>query len=414
MVKILCIFLVLLIWLCACSSDNTSTTPVASSESSSAESTDPLNMIPNTLQVSNDGLLIVQGTSLHYYSFQTQAITGIADNIDIETLYAAPEINMVLYSPLETREIRYVNLQNLDQRTLIEETDTGSNHWAVIERSLDDEWLVLQVSGELILISADAEEIYTALEWSSVALTWLSDNSLLMLGANRGQPTYDVFSMSLKETVSLDIEPEALREDQSIMDRELSTLDVSFPEQSFQQERLYIHYPDALNNQADMMPCGLWEIRGSFDDSRNTDTLYAEYDVYEFADVHLMPDQSILFLQSKIQNCSIELPVVEILWVTNGQTRVLARNVFPGNTLGRNYDEIHQNNNTGRLTVSPDGNFVAWVSGDLDAGYSSVSFMDLNNSEYPLFTLLETTIDRNNLNKFIDEQIYYKVYWVSR
>lgn len=398
------------------SASDTNTVTASATEAPSAENP-PRETIASALEGRQQGLLIVQGQSLLFYDFESGSSRPVADEMIVDSLKFLPASDIAIYSLPDTRSIIYENLGTGTRQELVPDIDQNLFYrWSFRSESPDHEWLILQSGRWVMIVSADGQSIHTLEQPYSVTFEWLVDNNVLMVGSGNNNPVYEAYRLGEESQTELDIAPEALAADPGLMDSQLAALDLQRRENPNDFDRIWVEYPQEIIVSSGGY-CNDWrishqQVRGG--EYRAT-PLYEAEGVFGLSDPFLRPDGSLLFLEARTEDCSPLSPSVALLLWQEDRLYTISDDVFPGAGVGRDTNALMiENGATHRLSVSPDGDFAAWISGNVDEGSSALHLSDLRDPAFRSETLLSVEIGNNSRTVFVDEQMIYEVYWVNR
>jgi len=161
--------------------------------------------------------------------------------------------------------------------------------------------------------------------------------------------------------------------------------------------------------------CGTWEIKRReypSDGSDAVDTLLVMEDVYRLTELQAFSDGRLLFLAWRMPDCNMtDIPQVSLLELTPGtaEPRSLIENgIFPGLSIsdwGQRFHGIQP-----RYALSPDENYVAWLSGGLETVRTALHFTNLASGTTETF--LQFDGQDSSTNDFLEQIILTGVYWL--
>jgi hypothetical protein len=162
--------------------------------------------------------------------------------------------------------------------------------------------------------------------------------------------------------------------------------------------------------------CGTWEIkRREFpaDGSDAVETLLVMENVYRLTELQALSDGRLLFLAWRMPNCNMtDIPQVSLLELTPGaaQPRTLIENgIFPGLSIsdwGQRFYGVQP-----RYALSPDENYIAWLSGDLATVQTALHITHLVSGTTE--TLIQLSGQDSTTDDFIAQMAITGVYWLE-
>lgn len=230
-----------------------------------------------------------------------------------------------------------------------------------------------------------------------VTFAWTDDNRVLLVDDDdqdtqiEGEPVlYAVDPLSGQRT-ALDIPVEHLPFDFVAAEAALAEQDIHFAETFHDYQRTdvlpdgtraYIVRPDNAGYRA-MPYCQPWSVATRAAPDADAETIYSDDETTFLTDLAALPDGSVLFLRWALAGCEFMGEMqVELVHVVPGETpTVLTGEINPGQN-GNANDVTRLIYESGRkYDVSPDGRYVIWIGGGLQAGMSSLNVIDLETGD---------------------------------
>jgi hypothetical protein len=172
--------------------------------------------------------------------------------------------------------------------------------------------------------------------------------------------------------------------------------------------RLSVQIPEA-NLSFKPEQCNVWTI-DKLTDNGDIETVYTASEIMWITDLTVLPDESVLFLEWSSEGCSVDgmrlalkrlMPSGDVVQVVEGISRIED---------GRNNLNLLIFNQGHRFTVSPDGQYVVWPSGDIDHNPAQLNLTDIDTGE--TLVLLEA-LSGGGANAFMDNDMFRSVFWVA-
>lgn len=153
--------------------------------------------------------------------------------------------------------------------------------------------------------------------------------------------------------------------------------------------------------------CAEWVLNRFFPDGTSAMLYTAPETLFLNAPV-VLPDGSIAFERWYLENCDTASRHAELLMIRpDGDIQVITDEIDPGDS--QNYSFFF--GDTGpRTNMSPDGRYIAWIGGGLDAGYSTLNLYDVaQNVNIELERVLR---DASNYATFHLDAAFQAVAWL--
>ncbi|MBI5930271.1 MAG: hypothetical protein HY862_13255 [Chloroflexi bacterium] len=152
--------------------------------------------------------------------------------------------------------------------------------------------------------------------------------------------------------------------------------------------------------------CGLWQVVKA--DVSNSTPIYSVEDATLLSHLRVLPDGSFLVLHWWLEDCGIEQLRTDIVRVMpDGESAVLLPEIDPGTEVNLSFLAA---SNGQKFDVTPDGRYILWLGGGLQAGYSAVNITDLQTNTTA--TLMKQT-QSGSADSFLENQIFSNVYWIT-
>lgn len=318
------------------------------------------------------GLLVTVDEVLVYARFDGEPATLIHTDMTPFTVEALPNRRVAFIgrqSDGGRRDSAYVF--NLDSNEFEAEYPLDASG-AIIGWSDDGQWLTIgefQNNSQAIVVSADGSFRSEAITYG-FDMAWLTDNTAIFMARDPDDgssayalrhydPTTDTFTdldIPITEDFNLTVatyEVELADLGYIISDHYL--LFDRFDEN--ETERWFLPLPEALaaNNQA---VCATWDITRLNREDGTTDVVRQVQDTHRLSDLNLLPDGSALVIRWFRDDCTLSNALeAELLRISpDGDSTVVLDNILVDTNSIQNFGQER------RYTVSPDGQFVVWVS----------------------------------------------------
>lgn len=364
------------------------------------------------LRALGGNLVFVQGESLYIYPHgSTDHPTLITDHFTPNRIIITPDGRALFYNLNETVTTTNGNLVRVDLDTLDEVLVVNVwGTWESEDWSPDDQWVVMRSrSFGLHVLHKSGSPVHLKITHSASETHWLTDNTLLLLEQQPDPNSGFRYSRAARfdpvtgQTIDLDVDLDALRTDAALLDRALADLGFDYAQNSGMDQARIVG-PDPWDTAS---RCHTWQIvSGS---AASETVLYEAESLYRLSQLQALPDGSLLFLRWSLAECKpLDNPVVDLvqLW-PDGRSDTAAQNVFAG--LG---GQSLRTNDLSRFAVSPDGAYVAWISGNIETGESALHLTDLATGEDSLLLVADVNASLTT-NEFIEEQLISAVYWMA-
>lgn len=380
---------------------------------------------PDVLDEAGGALVFRRGSSLYLYPHpDTGEPVEINQHVDPNGIYITPDGRSIIFSLLEpdgfgASGVRRVDLQTLDQAMIAPEV-TG--RWEVVAISPDGQWLAIRnYAFGLAIVHLDGSAVYDEVAPSAAIPRWLSDGTVLVVHMDytaSGQPHYKSvvrFDPAAGQTADLEIDLEALDADPTLLDTALADMGLSYAETT-DADPGPIYYAQEAEDDASPSPiCERWQIVSILRDESGAAidqlVVYEAPDTREIADLRVQADGSVLFTQWAVPDCDpVQTPVARLMRLVPGEdgAETMIEGLYAGAAIGEGY---RRGTRTPRAALSPDGRYVAWISGNIDAGESALRLTDLTTGAESL--ILTADANSGDLNTFVETQLFTAVYWVT-
>lgn len=377
----------------------------------------PSEIDSSALQGLDGALLYRQGENLYLHQFSSDEPELLVGYSDPETIYLSPQQDKLVYSPYRGSDnvIRMIDLITRETITLVDFSGRVASSWQLMDWSPDDSWIVLNIySSGMELVKLDGSERYPIGDSMVIPYGWLDNGSLVLIEASESSaPDYQIFDPADQTFTNLNIDSENFAEHAELLDQAISEMGLTFVGERFNGASGIRIVPPEAYYGGSASPCEPWRIvRYSRDNtSYFEEDLYSATDVFELRHLTELAEDRALFLESRVENCRIDIPTVSLVLLDGDESQILTETVFPGLTLGRNIFE-NPTHPVPYYTVSPDAQYVAWISGGLEHDFSSINFMNLETREQGIFRREDKGSATSN--SFIDNQMFTSVYWVAQ
>jgi hypothetical protein len=383
-----------------------------------------------------DGSLVfTRGTSIYHADFDGQSAEILVSGISAATVDLSPDGDYVAYTSPGIRRLKML-YHNLASNDLIELASVSGTLRQVAGHitgwSPDGQWVIVNdvIGPKYHVISIDGTMTH---ELGDVVYPmWLEDNRVLLIVVDRTlinaafsfEPQLvigaSIFDPTTEETTELDLDMEAVAYPldyngisvtiQSEGLRLAQTTDaigysVVLPNEDV---RLSVQIPEA-NLSFKPEQCNVWTI-DKLTDEGDIETVYTASEIMWITDLTVLPDESVLFLEWSSEGCSVDgmrlvlkrwMPTGDVIQVVEGISRIED---------GRNNLNLLIFNQGHRYTVSPDGQYVVWPSGDIDHRPAHLNLTAIDTGE--TLTLLEAN-SGGSANNFMDNDMFRSVFWVA-
>lgn len=366
-------------------------------------------------------LLFIQGESLYHLSLADPEAEPalLVEDINTDLISLSPDNRHLLYSPRAASlgSLRMLSVDNLEGQEL-RELGRGRD-WRVQGWSPDGQWAVVRVSGERAeLVDTATGELHTAeVNFDFFQPTWLQDGRVLFPHEEFTPDGSVLHEVAIYDPASG--EWQRFEEDLPPPSAEGpggTVLQVFLEEQGLEAIRNprppYWYQPpeDFFSGGAEI--CDSWHIIDLSSDDR--EQVYTADGVFKFSELTQLDEDGLLFLEWRLADCersgAAEVQLVHLM-VGEG-AEVLAGNIFPGIA---NFVEQTPGGAFGAAdlppyVLSPEQQYVAWVSGSLAERQGSLHARDLDSgSETVLLEAPGSSTDA----EFIQDNGIRAVYWLA-
>lgn len=368
-----------------------------------------------------DGMLaLVQGSTLYLQSPYDSSATLVASEIDRERIILSPDSHRLLYNTLASEDFT-TSLYQLDiaQATGTHLADFELTRGVSISQwSPDGEWIIVNNAGRgpvLMKLDASQQRFELNIQRSST-FWWLSNGRIAWVEENVGAintgvhyNSVGIFDPATNETKLLEIDFDALPAEPEAQADNLAQFRAWVEQEggeiveSSNQTRYFVQ------SQQDSGPlaCRRWDVLRNT--ANGVEIVLDREDVYALSEVSPLTPQTFMFLEWKHDNCRLGTATVSLMQYTVGQEpQLLTSAVYPDFSPGLNSNSL--GGQPIRYSVSPDGLYVVWIGGGIEAGYSTLNLYDLQAGEnIELVRQTKSTTDGN----FVDHEMYSAVFWIS-
>lgn len=360
-----------------------------------------------------DGLLYIQGRALYRYSFAAGEAELLVDDVP-DGAKIVPQANAAVFLPTDGSQLLYTNLTTGVQTVIHDFEQYFTRAWGVISTSPDGEWLLVSAANQGYMVRHDGTVI-PFVEGYPYSANWLVEPAGFILSHDPQGDGYfvGVFDTTTETYLPMDAGP-ILGGTREELSRALEAVGYTLPAPDPNAPRpFYVNVPDEITMNQAMLPCGTWSIETA-DGPSDINVFYSADDVFELTDVVRRDDGSLLFVQAVAEDCRPSMPTGTLLLHTDDHTVTLGEGVFVGLQMGRQFGRYFGSVPiTNHLAVSPDGEWVAWLQGSLDAAESSLMITRLDDAAYPTTALLTVDGARLISTDFVEQGLFYEVFWVE-
>ncbi len=418
---------------------STATTTDDQTTGANAAGTDsPLAQLPEAVdgQVSlpviegvSGGLLFTQGyygtagtqlSTLYFMRFGEAEPRLIAEGVNPTTVSVSPDYKKVFYSTSGIRN-RRVFVADL---TTFEVTDLGRMQGVVanIIGWTPDSVLYaeIQIRGDgpvadFFLAKQDGTGVVDVSPEGFLSGT-LADGTLLLSAISEDQTTlilnrYDPATATSTEIGSVPIDNNNFGATivaviNTLQTQGLALSDSFFTNTSIQSGEDIIFTTLASPAPGGVALCELWEVRKA--GVPESPLIYSIEDATLLSHLQALPDGSLLMLHWWLEDCNISELHNEILHVSaDGQSAVSLTEIDPGTEVNLSF---LAGSSGQKYDVTPDGRYVLWLGGGLQAGYSAVNITDLQTNATA--TLMRQT-QSGSADSFLENQIFSNVFLIN-
>jgi hypothetical protein len=380
------------------------------------------------IENAHGSLLFMQGNALYLAHFDGQPAILLDTFVNHFTLRLAPNRRTLSYVVAVAGEdnaeseliLKLIDLHTLEQRNLI--TVTGSTSRVLAWSPAGEHMLIAGPgNGGLSIIDVDGSFLETLVPAQDSGRpmvrdpegTWLTDGRVLYLAPLNGdsstlQPM--LYDLATGENTAVNVPlgdnprdlmaiEQSLRDQNMIFPPTFRHFDrsVSLPDD---EDRVTIQLPSAIWN-FQTQACDQWTITQREQGGAVQRELYTVETTY-LSDLRLLPDNTLLFLEWHLPNCSINTNLQISLQHLDldGEVETLTDDISPqfdGN-LG-----LLLYHHTQRYDLTPDGRYLVWLSGDIQAATTGIAITDLQTGQSAAFI---ETIARSEGSSFLN------IFWI--
>lgn len=353
-------------------------------------------------------LVFTRSDNLYLAGFDGEAVTEIAESVYGALVSVSPDGRYVVYSPGEAVQVGSMNTtRNSHVLRLTDLTTMDTN-----------EYIPEQIVPRALMVMGWMPDNATAVAWDSTAravvllgpdnitqvpisgplvVGWTGEGHLITADQKPGTEgestpvgTYFRVDPATQEREALDftltantdwdffnLESEFIAQGVQLADT-FTELDRTLLRED--GIRVLIPYPEEMQRRGVHL-CETWEIvERAPDESTAQVTLTSLEDTTYLSDLRLLPDGSLLFLRWWIEGCDMMGDMkLDLMRLPAGADtpETLAEGLDPGSQ--GNFNAINELSlvRGRKLAVSPDGRYVAWVSGGWQSGTSAIQIADL-------------------------------------
>jgi hypothetical protein len=154
--------------------------------------------------------------------------------------------------------------------------------------------------------------------------------------------------------------------------------------------------------------CGTWEVTQMGMTATDGESLYTIEDTTLLSNLRALPDRSLLLLRWWFEDCDINRLRNDIVRIApNGDSSVVLTDIDPGTEVNLSF---LANSNGQKFDLSPDGRYVFWLGGGLQASYSALNVTDLTTNTT---TVLMTQQMSGSSDSFLENEVFSNVFWVE-
>lgn len=362
--------------------------------------------VPRDLMDSGHGLLFVQDHALYAFFFGSRRIQLVQLDIDPESLRVFAAAGAAFYNVSTDDRLYYLNLTSLEALPLLA-APVGA--WWADSPSPDGAWIVLRVDETSYLADAATGDRVLLLEEPFDRSRWLSARYVLLESDTPdGAVQYHLFAMTGGNRATLAVtstDPAAI---EAVLDSDGRSLERS-------PWTYVVAPPPGVTDGAVIAPCATWDIVAMTPYHQPTGFLSLD-DTFEIADLVLRGEGDLLFTQSILPDCNrYALPDVAVMGWRDGALQTVATGVFAPLFLGRDWSRYGAGPTpvSGRMALSPDGAYVAWIGGSVAEGRATISLTDLRDETLATTPVIEVQNDGSyRTDRFATRFMIQRVAWL--
>jgi hypothetical protein len=383
-------------------------------------------------------LLFTQGDRLYISSFDGQEATLIADRVDPTTLSVSPDGQTIAYLQADGRRdyLMLTDLQTLETTQTVQVRGLG---YGVAGWSPNREWMlaaIFNTSLSLTTVQPGNEAgIEVADQNPNFPFFWLEDNTLAVVPISDDVPQLVRFDPATgeQEVIDLDLVEVFSQLPQGntappnpllpllFLDEALESTGLSIHAQAnpytnangaLSDMTAGIHYgvqaPRVLNGfNADAQICDVWSIQRPVEEgSTELEVVFENDSALTLTDLQWVADtQALYFLYWYYEDCQLENLTIELIRLeSDGSIIMLTDAVYPGTSRSLSIPRVQ---NGQKYAISPDGQFIAWVGGGLDAGEASLNLLDIESEASVRVMAFQGTAGE------LQNALFENVFWIS-
>ncbi|PJF41684.1 MAG: hypothetical protein CUN55_11575, partial [Phototrophicales bacterium] len=305
--------------------------------------------------------------------------------------------------------------------------------------SPDQQWVLVSnpIDGFIVVRMDGSGTRYKVSSFPDVAF-WLADNTLLIVTFDVprtyiGTPASAIQSLHIydpmtQETTELEIGTMALMESFKVQDfinyiaypklfidfatflNDILPVPIfgipSIPDQGL-VVATSLAPPTEDSGVAIPQPCAEWAIERLMPDG-SQETVYTAVDTFSLNNPEELFDGSIAFERWYFDSCNLTKHSAELLLLRpNGELSVITNTLDPSES--QNYNFFFSDLGA-RTAVSPDGRYIAWIGGGMEAGYSSLNLYDVSQNVNIELEYIQR--DASNSTNFHITEAFQAVAWL--
>lgn len=361
-----------------------------------------------------------QSSSLYIIRFGENEPRLIAENVNPVTVSVSPDHQKAFYvtSGIRNRRVFVADLNTLAV------TDLGRMQGIVAFSagwSPDGDWLtyfeVEANGGTFHKVNVDGTEL-TALAPNGPLTGLLADGSIMLNEVSEDQTTLtvnrylpDTGEQSVVGTVAFDQTTFAVTiagVAELLAENSLDFSDTFFTGGVIRvgDERIFSQLTEIV--PSGIAICGPWEVTRIGMTAAEGEAIYTVEDTTLLSNLRLLPDGSVLVLRWWFEECDINRLHNDLVRIApTGESLVVLTDIDPGTEVNLTF---LANSNGQKFDLSPDGRYVFWLGGGLQAGYSALNVTDLTTNTT---TTLMTKQMSGSSDSFLESEIFSNLFWVD-
>lgn len=369
-------------------------------------------------------LAFMQGNALYAAHFDGEPAMLLDTYVNHYSLHLAPDRHTLSYVAALAGDddneselvLKLVDLYSLEERTLM--TVTGSTSRVLSWSPAGEHMLMVGPgNGGLSIVDVDGSTVETLIpaQATSQAMvpdpegTWLDDGRVLFLASVDGISSNlqaMVYDPATQKTTPVNVTLDENSRDLLAIEENLRGQNLNFPP-TYRHINRTVPLPNSIDRATIDLPsaiwnfqtqaCDTWAIRHIQQGGTIQSDLYTSETTY-LADLTLLPDESMLFLEWQLPNCSLNTNLqISLKQLTlDGDVETLTEDISPqfdGNYGLLLYHDTH------RYDVTPDGRYIVWLSGDIGETKTGIAITDLETGQSAAFI---ETIARSEASSFLN------------